>query len=252
MFFILLAVLVVGGLVLANTMVLVPPDHSFIVERAGRYAKTLPPGRNFILPLVEQVRARVSLAECTLDIPRFTATSRDGRAVQVAGYVSFAVTDARRAVYDVADYEEAVVTAALSALSDAVAGAEAIHAPLAVRGAVEPTRNAASGWGVEVVALEPTVVLSAVDMGSLEQQADLRAVDAERAPSSGEPSPAGSAGRVAVTSGVIAAGAMGIVEEGGRMWTARNVSTQPIARGARCRIDGEEGSVVLVRGWGQV
>jgi regulator of protease activity HflC (stomatin/prohibitin superfamily) len=58
-----------GIILVALSVRTVPQGYTFVVERLGRYYKTLSPGFNLLIPFVDGVRARVSMRETVLDIP---------------------------------------------------------------------------------------------------------------------------------------------------------------------------------------
>src|SRR5262249_55054283 len=58
-----------GIVVVALSVRTVPQGYTFVVERLGRYSRTLAPGFNLLIPFVDSVRARVSMRETVLDIP---------------------------------------------------------------------------------------------------------------------------------------------------------------------------------------
>jgi hypothetical protein len=189
-------------------------------------------------------------------------------------------------VYEVADYEQAVVAVAVRALRTAVGRVEAWNAPVAVAETKALERGETAAWGLEVLLIDATVALDTAAVADLEQrlqrERDTRVLEHARARGEGpgpdgRPTPAqvkayeqfvagvrqspeylealrlaeagraaDAARRTARASGAIAAGATGLVEQDGRMWTARNVSGQAIAPGGRCIVEGEDGSVLLV------
>lgn len=284
---VVLALAVLALVVIARAVVVVPQGKVFLVERLGRFEKALSPGVAFVMPFVDRVSARVQMGERVGDLPATEAVSLDNRSVTLAGQVRYRVVDARRAVYEVADYEQAVIAVAVRALRTAVGRVEAWHAP----GAVAETRALEHGetaaWGLEVLRIDATGSLDGAAVAGLEQRVqrerDARVLEhamarGERPSPDGRPTlaqvkayerfvaevrqspeylealrlaedgrPADAARRTARASGAIAAGATGLVEQDGRMWTARNISGQAIAPGGRCIVEGEDGSVLLVR-----
>nr|MCU0256917.1 SPFH domain-containing protein [Vicinamibacterales bacterium] len=273
-----LAVMVL--VVVATSLVVVPEGHVCLVERVGRFERALSPGVSIIVPFVDRVRVKVPLGERIRDLPAADAVSLDNRTVTLAGQVRYRVVDPRRAVYDVADYEEAVVTAAMRALRAAVGRVEASRAPGAVAETKVLERGETLAWGLEVLGIDATVSLGGAAMADLEERVqrerDRRILDHAAARGEG-PGPDGrptlaqteayeqymaevrnspeyrealglasgnraadAVRRAARAGAAIAPGATGVVEENGRMWAARNVSDREILPRARCRIDGED------------
>ncbi|CDW85053.1 stomatin 2 [Stylonychia lemnae] len=82
--------------------VLVPQQHIMIVERFGRYMRTLEPGFKFKLPLFESVAYHHSLKEQVLGIDSQTAITRDNVKIRIDGVMYFKITDPFKASYEVA------------------------------------------------------------------------------------------------------------------------------------------------------
>lgn len=109
------------ALVLARAIVVVPGEHAFVVERFGRVARTLGPGLHLLTPLVDRVRARLSLAEISRPLPWTTCITLDNRVLDVEGVVRLRIVDAATAVTAVADYEAATAQTAGTVLREEVA-----------------------------------------------------------------------------------------------------------------------------------
>ena len=75
----------------------VPQASEYIVERFGRYQKTLSPGFNLIIPFIDSVRSRVSMKETVLNVNQQEIISRDNASVQVDGIAFFQVMDSKKA-----------------------------------------------------------------------------------------------------------------------------------------------------------
>ena len=71
----------------------VPQQHAYIVERMGKYVRTLEPGLEFILPFIERVAYKHSLKEVPLDVPSQICITKDNTQLQVDGVLYFQVTD---------------------------------------------------------------------------------------------------------------------------------------------------------------
>ena len=91
---IILAVVIVG-----LAVQVVPQASEYIVERFGRYQKTLSPGFNLIIPFIDSVRSRVSMKETVLNVNQQEIISRDNASVQVDGIAFFQVMDSKKATY---------------------------------------------------------------------------------------------------------------------------------------------------------
>lgn len=84
-------------------LVIVPEGRAAVLERGGVFRTVLGPGRHFVLPFADRVRARVDLGEQILTAPPRPVESGDGREVHIGFEVTFAVTDPRLATYEIAN-----------------------------------------------------------------------------------------------------------------------------------------------------
>jgi len=101
---------------------IVPQGSNYVVQRLGKYLKTLPPGLNFIIPFVDDVAARVTTKEIVLDIPGQEVITKDN-AVIIANAVAFIqVTRPDQAIYGVENYEQAIVNIIQTTLRSIIGG----------------------------------------------------------------------------------------------------------------------------------
>src|SRR3989338_67991 len=89
--------------------------------RLGRFAGTLNPGLNLVIPLIEWVKV-VDMRVITIDIPKQQAITKDNVPVSINGVVYFKVADASKAILKVHDYAYAVSQYAQTALRDVIGG----------------------------------------------------------------------------------------------------------------------------------
>lgn len=101
-----LAVFVI--VVLFSMVRIVPQQVAYVVERLGRYDRTINAGMHFIVPMVDRVAYRHILKEIVLDVPEQLCITRDNVQVNVDGVLFFRVVDPARASYGVANYQFAV------------------------------------------------------------------------------------------------------------------------------------------------
>ena len=112
--FVLIAVLVV--IVIAKTARVVPQQNAFVVERLGKYQKTLEPGFHILLPFVDVIRYKHGLKERAVDIPEQICITRDNVQVGVDGVLYLKVMDPKRASYGVGEYLFAIIQLAQTTL----------------------------------------------------------------------------------------------------------------------------------------
>jgi regulator of protease activity HflC (stomatin/prohibitin superfamily) len=97
-----IALLVV--ITLLNTARIVPQKKAYIVERLGKYAKTLNAGFHILLPFLDRVAYKHSLKEQAVDVPPQICITRDNIAVEVDGVLYLQVVDPVKASYGIEDY----------------------------------------------------------------------------------------------------------------------------------------------------
>lgn len=98
---------------------LIQQYETAIVFRLGKMHRTLSPGLNFIIPIIDR-SVTVDMRVLTIDIPRQQAITKDNVPVAINGVVYFRVTDASKAIINVQDYVYAVSQYAQTALRDVV------------------------------------------------------------------------------------------------------------------------------------
>ena len=104
-----LALLVLAIMLVVLGAKRVPQGMEYTVERFGRYTRTLRPGLNLIVPVVDQVGRKQNMMEQVLDVPSQEIITRDNAMVTVDGVVFFQVLDAAKASYEVNDLHRAIL-----------------------------------------------------------------------------------------------------------------------------------------------
>jgi regulator of protease activity HflC (stomatin/prohibitin superfamily) len=166
-----LAALVV--ILIAKTAVVVPQQSAFVVERLGKYQKTLTAGFHILLPFIDAIRYRHLLKETAADIPEQVCITRDNVQVHVDGVLYLKVLDAERASYGVADYLFAISQLAQTTLRSEIGKIdldrtfeERAHINMQV---VSELDKATEPWGIKVLRYEiknitpPADVLAAME-----------------------------------------------------------------------------------------
>jgi len=98
----------------------VPQQHAWVVERWGRFFRTLEPGLNLIVPVIDRVAYRHTLKEVPLDIPEQVCITKDNTQLTVDGIIYYQVSDPRLASYGSSDYVLAITQLAMTALRSEV------------------------------------------------------------------------------------------------------------------------------------
>ena len=109
-----LAVLIIVTLV--KTARIVPQRMQFVIERLGKYSRTLDAGFHILIPFLDRVSYRHSMKEKAVDVTSQTCITKDNIAVSVDGILYMQVVDARKASYGIEDYTNATSQLAQTAL----------------------------------------------------------------------------------------------------------------------------------------
>lgn len=105
-FFFILAIVAV--VTFFKCVVVVPHQHTYVVERLGKYSGTLPAGMHFLVPFVDAIRYRHTLKESAYDIPAQVCITKDNVQVGVDGVLYMQVFDPYKASYGIGDYVFAI------------------------------------------------------------------------------------------------------------------------------------------------
>jgi len=89
---------------IVQTARVVPQKQAFIVERLGKYARTLNAGFHILVPFVDRVAYKHSLKEITIDVPPQMCITKDNIAVEVDGVLYLQVMDPVKASYGIEDF----------------------------------------------------------------------------------------------------------------------------------------------------
>lgn len=98
---------------------IVPQSENFVLERFGKYTRTLEAGLNFIVPFLDTVRHRVSIIERQLGEVIISVITQDNVEVQLEATIFYRVQDASRSVYRISDVDRAIKTASESIVRSA-------------------------------------------------------------------------------------------------------------------------------------
>ena len=153
-----LVILVVAVIFISNGVKIVPQQNAWVVERLGKYDRSLSAGLNFLVPFIERVSYKHSLKEIALDVPSQVCITRDNTQLQVDGILYFQVTDPMRASYGSANYIMAVTQLAQTTLRSVIGKLE-LDKTFEERGyintsVVSALDEAALNWGVKVLRYE--------------------------------------------------------------------------------------------------
>ncbi len=149
--------------ILFKSIRIIPQAYAGVVERLGRYHKTLSPGLNILVPIIDRLRPLVDMREQVVSFPPQPVITEDNLVVSIDTVVYFQVTDARAATYEIANYLGAVEQLTTTTLRNVVGGLnleEALTSRDNINGQLRVVLDEATGkWGIRVSRVE----LKAID-----------------------------------------------------------------------------------------
>ena len=158
---------------LKSSIKFVPQNRAFVIERFGKYRRTLVAGLNFIVPFLDKVAYNQSFKEHVSDVPSQSAITKDNIALTIDGVLYMKVLDPYKVSYGVDDYDIAVTQLAQTTMRSEIGkiqldktfeDRESLNAAI-----VQAINEAAEPWGVQVLRYEikdiepPRSVLEAME-----------------------------------------------------------------------------------------
>src|ERR1700712_4849285 len=160
----LFAVLVVFAIiVVAKSVALVPQAEAAVVERLGRYSRTVSGQLTLLVPFIDRVRARIDLRERVVSFPPQPVITEDNLTLNIDTVVYFQVTNPQAAVYEINNYIVGVEQLTTTTLRNVVGGMtleQALTSRDSINGQLRGVLDDATGrWGIRVGRVE----LKAID-----------------------------------------------------------------------------------------
>ncbi|MBA4254578.1 MAG: paraslipin [Polaromonas sp.] len=149
---------VIALIFIIKSIKIVPQQNAWVRERLGKYAGTLTPGLNFLVPFIDVVAYKHSLKEIPLDVPSQVCITKDNTQLQVDGILYFQVTDPMRASYGSSNYVHAITQLAQTTLRSVIGKLELDRTfeerDILNAQVVAAIDEAALNWGVKVLRYE--------------------------------------------------------------------------------------------------
>ena len=177
---VVLAVAAFVLLTLARTIRIVPQARAGVVERLGRYSRTLSAGLAIVVPFVDRIREVIDLREQVVSFAPQPVITEDNLVVSIDTVIYFQVTEPKAATYEVANYIQAIEQLTVTTLRNVIGGLDLeqtltsrdqINAQL--RGVLD---EATGKWGIRVNRVE----LKAIDPPSSVQESMEKQMRADR------------------------------------------------------------------------
>lgn len=160
---VLVLLVAVAGLIVFSAVKIIPQTQAAVIERLGRYLKTGEAGVVILVPFLDRIRARIDMREQVVSFPPQPVITEDNLTVSIDTVVYFQVTDAKAAVYEIANYIVAVEQLTTTTLRNVVGGMtleQALTSRDSINGQLRGVLDEATGkWGIRVARVE----LKAID-----------------------------------------------------------------------------------------
>src|SRR3954465_9413007 len=171
-----LVLLLVGG-----TIRIIPQARAGVVERLGRYSRTLEPGLAVVVPFVDRVRPLIDLREQVVAFPPNGVITQDNVTVNIDTVLYFTITDPRGASYEIANPLQAIEQLTVTTLRNVIGGMtleETLTSRDAINTQLRVVLDEATGrWGIRINRVE----IKAIDPPGGIQEAMEKQMRAERA-----------------------------------------------------------------------
>jgi regulator of protease activity HflC (stomatin/prohibitin superfamily) len=179
-FLVPIAVVIILAAFLIRGIRIVPQANAVVVERLGRYQRTLQAGLNLIIPFIDRARPSIDLRERVVSFPPQPVITEDNLVVEIDTVVYYQVTDAKSATYEIEDFIMGIEQLTTTTLRNVVGGIDlekALTSRDTINNALRAVLDEATGkWGVRVNRVE----LKAIDPPETVQVAMELQMKAER------------------------------------------------------------------------
>ena len=177
---VLLLFLLLAVIVVVRTVRIVPQQTAQLVERLGRYSRTLEGGIHFLVPFVDKVRANIDLREQVVSFPPQPVITSDNLVVNIDTVIYYSVIDAKSAVYEIANFIQGIEQLTVTTLRNVI-GSLDLEQTLTSRDQINSQLRgvldeATGKWGIRVNRVE----LKAIDPPHSVQESMEKQMKAER------------------------------------------------------------------------
>jgi regulator of protease activity HflC (stomatin/prohibitin superfamily) len=167
-------------IVAARTVRIIPQARAGVVERLGRYSRTLTPGLTIVVPFIDRVRPLVDLREQVVSFQPQPVITEDNLVVQIDTVLYFTITDAKSVTYEVANPLQAIEQLTVTTLRNVIGGMtleDALTSRDNINSQLRVVLDEATGkWGIRINRVE----LKSIDPPGTIQEAMEKQMRAER------------------------------------------------------------------------
>lgn len=161
---VLAVLLLIAVIIVVSAIKIIPQARAGLVERLGKYHRTLEPGLSLILPGIDRLRPLVDLREKVVSFPPQPVITEDNLVVSIDTVIYFQVTNAKSATYEIENFIQGIEQLVITTLRNSVGSLDLEetltsrdHINAILRGVLD---EATSKWGVrvnrvEIKAIEP-------------------------------------------------------------------------------------------------
>ena len=179
----LIVLLLLAGfviIVLVRTVRVVPQQTALIIERLGRYSRTLEGGLHILVPFVDLVRANIDLREQVVSFPPQPVITSDNLVVSIDTVIYYQVIDPKSAVYEIANFIQGIEQLTVTTLRNVIGSLDleqTLTSRDQINGQLRGVLDEATGkWGIRVNRVE----LKAIDPPTSIQESMEKQMKAER------------------------------------------------------------------------
>ena len=153
-----IGIIILVIIALAKTAQIVPQRKAYVVERLGKYSRTLEAGFHILIPFLDRIAYKHSLKEVAVDVPSQMCITQDNIAIEIDGVLYLQVLDAKKASYGIENYLYASTQLAQTTLRSEIGKLEldrtfeerdAINANI-----IQALDKAADPWGLKITRYE--------------------------------------------------------------------------------------------------
>lgn len=153
-----IAIVIAVLIVIIKGIKIVPQSHAYVIERLGKFNRTLEGGFHVIIPIIDSVAMAVTKQEQMIDIPQQNVITRDNVNISVDGIVFIQVENAKMAAYGIVNFKLAIANLATTTLRAEI-GQMALDETLSSRDTLNRSilasiDGASQKWGIKTMRVE--------------------------------------------------------------------------------------------------